>query len=145
MNSDSRLHLVVRENTAENFLKLIHYGEYFERHYSSRGSNTLDYTTELNTAPRRSLELSNGSSIYWVLNGFIQIRSDILSIEGRVISISPRHVPTLWKPKRIHGEWEYLHSVDAPPDVGFFEAPVMDAPSEMLDMYRKLNLLDWLK
>ncbi|MEP0520345.1 MAG: DUF1489 family protein [Hyphomicrobiales bacterium] len=144
MDVTQRLHLVAREKTAENFLRLMFYGEYYERQHPNPGADGPDYVHVFKVAPRRSMKLLHGSSIYWVLDGFIQIRSDILKIEDGEIAISPRPVPTLWKPKQVRGEWEYLTADVAPPDVYNIDEGGADFPPEMLDMYKKLNILDWL-
>lgn len=89
----------------------------------SGGSGRLWHVTR--NTPRRSAELLDGGSIYWVIKGRIQARQRLIGIEtdldedGRRfcrLVLDPRLVETeAWPHRPIQG-WRYLDPADAPPD-----------------------------
>jgi hypothetical protein len=75
--------------------------------------------------PKRSAELLDGGSLYWVIKGFIAVRQRLVAIRAvrrggvphcglvydkALIAVSPR-------PRRPFQGWRYLDGVDAPPDL----------------------------
>jgi hypothetical protein len=87
--------------------------------------------------PKRTDELLDGGSLYWVIRGNIQVRQKLLEIrpfrdaEGIKrchLVLEPVLVPTVWLPKRPFQGWRYLTVKDAPADMasgddGFAELP----------------------
>lgn len=77
--------------------------------------------------PRRTEELLNGGSIYWVIKGMVQARQKILGfkkrlgadqIERTAIYLEPKLVLTEAQPRRAFQGWRYLTVEDAPKDLG---------------------------
>ncbi|HWI26189.1 MAG TPA: DUF1489 domain-containing protein [Stellaceae bacterium] len=75
--------------------------------------------------PRRSEEILEGGSIYWVIKGHIRVRQRILGFvpvveeDGErytLVRYDPKLVETAWQPKRPFQGWRYLLPKDAPPD-----------------------------
>ena len=83
--------------------------------------------------PKRSAELLEGGSLYWVIKGFVLARQRIIDLENRecpdgimrcAIIFGREIVRTVAVPKRPFQGWRYLRSQDAPPDLslqGFTE------------------------
>ena len=76
--------------------------------------------------PKRSDELSDGGSIYWVIRGLIQVRQPIIEVKeirdrgGRKaceLVFDPNLVPVEPTPKRAFQGWRYLTPSDAPRDL----------------------------
>jgi len=77
--------------------------------------------------PARRDEVENGGSLYWVIAGAIQCRSEIISLEpvdGEdgirrcAIVMSTEVVRTARAPRRPFQGWRYLKPEDAPRDLG---------------------------
>lgn len=77
--------------------------------------------------PARREEVENGGSLYWVIAGAIQCRSEIVSLETVdgddgirrcAIVMSPEIVRTAAAPRRPFQGWRYLKPEDAPRDPG---------------------------
>ena len=76
--------------------------------------------------PTKQTEIESGGSLYWVINGSIQCRSEIISLE-RVqgedgikrcaIVMAPEVIRTAPSPKRPFQGWRYLKPEDAPRDL----------------------------
>jgi len=100
--------------------------------------------------PRRSKELLDGGSIYWVIGGRIRARQALLNFEtdidmedGRSFCrfiLEPGLVPTEPWPHRPFQGWRYLDPGDAPPDRAYGEADD-DMPEEMIAELRALGLI----
>src|SRR5579875_894016 len=67
--------------------------------------------------PRRTEELLDGGSIYWVIKGHVQVRQRLrgftaeLGAEGErycAIEYDKTLVPVLWQPRRAFQGWRYL-------------------------------------
>jgi hypothetical protein len=78
------------------------------------------------TMPRRSDEVLDGGSIYWVISGVIRCRQPILRLagaadrEGRAccdIIMAPDLVRVVPRPKRPFQGWRYPEPAEAPPDI----------------------------
>ena len=76
--------------------------------------------------PSRRDEVENGGSLYWVINGSIQCRSEIISlepVEGSdgikrcAIVMAPDVIRTAPTPTRPFQGWRYLKPDDAPRDL----------------------------
>jgi len=76
--------------------------------------------------PRRTAELLDGGSLYWVIKGSVQVRQRLLDIavftDGEGIQrcrlvLDQTLVPTEWQPKRPFQGWRYYEPKDVPPDL----------------------------
>jgi len=76
--------------------------------------------------PRRSAELLDGGSLFWVIRGQIAARQTLADIEvfsdadgiGRCrLWMAPEVAPVLPRPCRPFQGWRYLAPADAPPDL----------------------------
>lgn len=83
------------------------------------------HTTRM--VPKRSEELLDGGSLYWVIKGNIQARQKLLDIEEFKDSegikrcnlvLAPEVILTNFQPKRAFQGWRYLKNEDAPDDLG---------------------------
>jgi hypothetical protein len=97
--------------------------------------------------PRRTAELLEGGSLYWVVAGAIRVRQRLLRFEAReeggksccAIVLEATLIPTLAKPHRPFQGWRYLSSEDAPPDA---EGGALTAiPPQLADDLQKLGLI----
>lgn len=77
--------------------------------------------------PRRTEELLDGGSIFWVIKGMVQARQKILDfkkrlgadqIERTAIYLEPELILTEAQPRRAFQGWRYLTVEDAPRDLG---------------------------
>lgn len=77
--------------------------------------------------PARKAEVEAGGSLYWVMSGAIQCRSDIIALEHVTgsdgikrcaIIMSPDVIRTSAAPRRPFQGWRYLKPEDAPRDLG---------------------------
>lgn len=77
-------------------------------------------------APKRTDELLDGGSLYWVIKSFIQVRQRLVDIVrftddegiGRCkLVFDPELVATRPQPRRAFQGWRYLPAEDAPPDL----------------------------
>ena len=78
--------------------------------------------------PKRSAELLESGSLYWVIKGFVLARQRIIDLANRecpdgitrsAIIFDPEIVRTVAVPKRPFQGWRYLRSQDAPLDLSF--------------------------
>ena len=90
--------------------------------------------------PSRKDEVEDGGSLYWVINGSIQCRSEIVAlekVEGRdgikrcAIIMSPDLIRTAPTPRRPFQGWRYLKPEDAPRDIDGAGAGGEDLPAEL--------------
>lgn len=100
--------------------------------------------------PRRTEEVLDGGSIYWVIKGHVQARQRLLRFVPVVSEDGDRHcavvydkelVATLWQPKRAFQGWRYLMAKDAPPDRPAYVASDDDLPAQMAQELRSLGLI----
>ncbi len=101
-------------------------------------------------SPRRSAEVLDGGSIYWVVRGFIQVRQRILGLErvtaedgtprcailldAQLVRVAPR-------PCRPFQGWRYLDPADAPDDLPETATDGTDLPSHLVAELKELGLL----
>ena len=78
-------------------------------------------------SPKRTAELLDGGSLYWVIKGLIQARQRFVGFdEGRkedgtpccLLLLDPEIVAVRPVPRRAFQGWRYLDAADAPPDLG---------------------------
>ncbi|HEX9488688.1 MAG TPA: DUF1489 domain-containing protein [Stellaceae bacterium] len=100
--------------------------------------------------PRRSAEILDGGSIYWVIKGYVRVRERILGFvpvieqDGErytLVRYDPKFVETVWQPKRPFQGWRYLQPKDAPPDRPAGAAAADDLPPAMMQELRSLGLI----
>ena len=97
--------------------------------------------------PRRSEELLDGGSIYWIIKGVMTARQAIIDFveaqrtDGRPacgIVLSTEIIAVVPTRMRIFQGWRYLEVVDTPPDLGESDDPNM--PSDLLAELRALGI-----
>lgn len=99
--------------------------------------------------PRRSAEIVDGGSIYWVIKAKIAVRQRIVEIEPfsdedgikrcRLI-FNPELIPVRPVPRRAFQGWRYLKDEDAPPDLALSQADA-EMPAKMRNELVELGLL----
>ena len=101
-------------------------------------------------APKRTEQLLDGGSLYWVVKGMISARQPILGLEpfvdvdgiGRckiwlgetVVAVAPR-------PMRAFQGWRYYQAKDAPPDIDEAQPGFAEMPEVMRRELASLGLL----
>lgn len=94
--------------------------------------------------PRRA-GVGAGSSLYWVIKGFVTVRQrllDLRELEGRdgttrcAFVLAPELIPTELQPRRPFQGWRYLDAGDTPRDLS--SAAQQDAASMPAGMRRQL-------
>jgi len=77
--------------------------------------------------PKRTEELLDGGSLYWVIKGVVQARQKLVGFdEGHkedgspccLLLLDPNIVPVRPVPRRAFQGWRYLDADSAPPDLG---------------------------
>jgi hypothetical protein len=77
--------------------------------------------------PKRTADLLDGGSLYWVIKGVIQARQRLVGFdEGKkedgstccLLLLHPDIIPVRPVPRRPFQGWRYLTADDAPPDLG---------------------------
>ena len=102
--------------------------------------------------PKRTDELIDGGSIYWVVKRLIRVRQEIIGIEkmtndeGRnfcAIELNQSHVLLEPRPQKPFQGWRYLKPQESPPDAPDGGAVNFDSdlPSEMMIELKELGLL----
>ncbi len=102
--------------------------------------------------PRRRDEILDGGSLYWVINGFIQVRQKIKrldevydgdGIRRCAIVMNPRLYRTEWQARRPFQGWRYFPPEDAPKNLpaGQKATDLNRIPPEMRLELQKLGLL----
>lgn len=105
---------------------------------AERGEDVNRHVTRM--WPRRGDEVLNGGSIYWVIQGVVQCRQKIVSLDevtGQdgirrcAIVLAPGLVRTSLAPKRPFQGWRYLAPADAPADLPGRRADEDSLPPEL--------------
>jgi len=100
--------------------------------------------------PKRSEDLLDGGSLYWVIKGVIQCRQRVTALdEGTkddgspccLIILDPRLVLVRPTPRRAFQGWRYMDAADAPPDLGRSASALKGMPPEMRRALAELGLL----
>lgn len=107
------------------------------------------HTTRM--VPKRTSELLDGGSLYWVIKGMVQGRQRLADIRpfkddqgiGRChLVLDPELIPTRPQPRRAFQGWRYLQSGDAPDDLrGSLGEIASDMPLAMRKELLELGLL----
>lgn len=95
--------------------------------------------------PKRSPEIEDGGSLYWVIKGVIQCRQPVLGIttigEGASsrceIALAPQVIRTAPLAHRAFQGWRYFEARNAPADLSTFDEGV--APPELARALRDLG------
>ena len=97
--------------------------------------------------PKRSKEIINSGSLYWVIRRQIRVRQKIIridDIEGRkkcCLVLDPDLIKTQLRAYRPFQGWRYLEQSDAPADLSNNQKAGSEMPSEMEEELRGLGLL----
>ena len=92
--------------------------------------------------PKRSDELLDGGSLYWVIKGVIRIRQPISRLDEVIgqdgirrcgIIMDPAMIRTTPAPRRPFQGWRYLRAADAPPDLGPVNSGGNELPAALED------------
>jgi len=106
------------------------------------------HTTRM--VPKRSDELLDGGSLYWVIRGEVLCRQRLLAVRpfvdkegiGRCrLALQPKLVLVEPRPYRAFQGWRYLSPADAPRDLDHAAPGARDMPEEMRRELRELGLL----
>ena len=106
------------------------------------------HTTRM--VPKRTEEILDGGSIYWVIKGEVLCRERILDIRpfvdkdgiGRCrLVLDPKCVPVRPRPYRAFQGWRYLDPKDAPPDLDHIGRGTANLPEPLRRELRELGLL----
>ena len=112
------------------------------------GAGVLRHLTR--NSPRRSEEVLDGGSIYWIIKGYIRARQPITGFgeavgrNGRprcAFILDPRLVRTELVPHRPIQGWRYMEAPAAPKDLTRKTAARTSMPDEMEAELRALGLL----
>ncbi|SNT74782.1 DUF1489 family protein [Amphiplicatus metriothermophilus] len=97
--------------------------------------------------PRRTAELLDGGSLYWVIKGVVLARQALVGFEPVTgadgiarcaILLKPEVVPVEAQPRRAFQGWRYLRPEDAPRDL---KSGARGAPSALRARLAELGLL----
>ena len=100
--------------------------------------------------PKRTDELLNGGSLYWVIRGQITCRQDLIAIRpfvdkegvGRCrLVLRPKVIVVEPRPFRAFQGWRYLQVKDAPRDLHHAAPGARHMPEELRRELRELGLL----
>ena len=100
--------------------------------------------------PKRSKELINGGSLFWVIKRVIQVRQLILGFElcqredgksGCAIILDPVLYRTIPKSSRAFQGWRYLEDGNAPDDLDAKNCINKGVPDELAKELQSLGLL----
>ena len=100
--------------------------------------------------PKRSDELLDGGSLYWVIKGQVQLRQTILGLDEQIgqdgirrckIRLNPELMRTTPQPRRPFQGWRYLAGADAPNDLGLYREGEDTMPAEMQSHLAALGVI----
>ena len=100
--------------------------------------------------PRRSAELTDGGSLYWVIKGFIRVRQEFRAVERGVnaegrpscaLVLAPGLVRTSLRACRPFQGWRYLGPENAPADLSPLAGATDGVPRASAAELRQLGLL----
>ena len=119
------------------------------REKKKRGQK-LEHIHTTRMAPKRTDELLDGGSIYWVIRGQVSCRQKITDFRtfvdkkgiGRCrIVLDPKLVLTEPRPYRAFQGWRYLQADDAPVDLSIAAPGAAKMPETLRRELRELGLL----
>ena len=100
--------------------------------------------------PKRTEDLLDGGSLYWVIRGNVQARQRLLAVrpfrDGDGLKrchlvLEPNVIPTSWQPRRAFQGWRYLKPEEAPRDLSNARAGLRQLPPELRRDLADLGLL----
>lgn len=106
------------------------------------------HTTRM--VPKRTDELLEGGSLYWVIAGETAVRQRLLAVRpftdhdgiGRChLVLDPVLVPVEARPRRPFQGWRYLRDDEAPPDLAHDRSGLAELPNALRRELRDLGLL----
>jgi hypothetical protein len=124
--------------------------EHFQERMKARRKAGKTFTHYTRHMPKRSEEVLDGGSLYWIVKGHIAVRCPIVGLEEAVLENKGPHcgivmktqlIPVLPLPRRPHQGWRYLEAEDAPPDVATAGKGTDKLPPKLLAELRDLGLL----
>jgi hypothetical protein len=114
------------------------------------GHKAVVFHTTFQT-PKRTADLLDGGSLYWVVKGLVQARQRLVGFEdGRkedgtpccLLLLDPEIVPVRPVPRRAFQGWRYLDPADAPADLaGSRRGDVGELPPAMRRDLAALGLI----
>jgi hypothetical protein len=111
---------------------------------AARLSNDPPLRHQTRNFPRRTAEVIEGGSIYWVISGAMLARQRILDIQESAwddgsacaaLMLDPALILVAGRPIRAFQGWRYLEAADAPPDLR--ESAVAQGADEMPEAMRR--------
>lgn len=109
---------------------------------------TSSHTTRM--IPKRTDELLDGGSLYWVIKGQVQARQPLLDLKSFKdtdgitrceLVLGPEVIETTLQPKRPFQGWRYLKDEEAPRDLANLGAEGGELPLELRRELAELGLL----
>ncbi|MBU1524934.1 MAG: DUF1489 domain-containing protein [Alphaproteobacteria bacterium] len=102
-------------------------------------------TVQTRMTPKRTAELEDGGSLFWVMKGSVTCRMPILDVstrgEGKAsmchIKLSPEVVRTAPQARRPFQGWRYLEPKDAPMDLSSLDAG--EVPEDLAKRLREMG------
>lgn len=100
--------------------------------------------------PKRSQELLDGGSIYWVFKGVILARQRLLDLQERIgedgirrcaLILDPELIRTVASPRRPFQGWRYFSADDAPADLPANREAEPALPDELARALADMGLL----
>ena len=100
--------------------------------------------------PRRTAELLDGGSLYWVIKGQMAARQTLLDIRPITDSdgiarcqlvLEPVLIPVMPRPLRPFQGWRYLQAHEAPADITRSTSEIADMPEDLRRTLREMGLL----
>jgi hypothetical protein len=113
-----------------------------------RKNSPLELTHITRQMPRRTEDVLDGGSLYWVIKGRIAARQRLLELRPVTRDGVPHCalvydrnlIPVHPRPRRAFQGWRYLDPKDAPPDLAAGD-DIQDMPEDMRDALTDLGLL----
>jgi hypothetical protein len=110
----------------------------------------LEHIHTTRMVPKRSAELLDGGSIYWVIRGAVMCRQRLIAVRpftdregvGRCrLALDPPLILVEPRPHRAFQGWRYLAAADAPRDLDKAAPGAATMPEELRRQLRELGLL----
>jgi hypothetical protein len=116
----------------------------------SAAKQPLEHVHTTRMVPKRTDELLDGGSMFWVIKGQLCVRQRLIAIRpftdaqgiGRCdLVLEPVLVPVLPRPFRAFQGWRYLDAESCPPDLAGDFAGAAEMPEHLRYALRELCLL----
>jgi hypothetical protein len=117
----------------------------------NKGRKKKRLYTRTRNVPKRTAELLDGGSIYWVVKRYVRVRQKILGIESATNSEGRRYCAIELDPELVLVDprrhkafqgWRYFRLEDVPADISAQSAADADnLPPELADELRDLGLI----